>query len=41
MARTKQLVVCIDNGGYQAPLERRKIYVAIRDSTAEKHDLLG
>jgi hypothetical protein len=40
MARTKQLVVCIDNSGYEASLERRKIYVALRDPTAERHGLL-
>ena len=41
MARTasKQLVVCIDNEGYSASLEKRKIYVALRDPTAEKHGL--
>jgi hypothetical protein len=38
--RSKQLVVCIDNEGYSASLERRKIYVALRDPAAEKHDLL-
>jgi hypothetical protein len=36
----KQLVVCIENDGYPASLEKRKIYVALRDPTAEKHDLL-
>jgi hypothetical protein len=40
MARAKQLVVCIDNDGYEASLEKRKIYVALRDPAAEKHDLL-
>jgi hypothetical protein len=35
-----QLVVCIDNEGYGASLERRKIYVALRDAPAEKHRLL-
>ena len=40
MARAKQLVVCIDNEGYKASLEKRKIHVALRDPTAEKHDLL-
>jgi hypothetical protein len=40
MARAKQLVVCIDNDGYGASLEKRKIYVAVRDLAAEKHDLL-
>lgn len=28
--------ICIDNGGYKASLERRKIYVARRDAAAEK-----
>ena len=37
---SKQLVVCIDNDGYPASLERRKIYVALRDPAAEKHGLL-
>jgi hypothetical protein len=40
MARAKQLVVCIDNDGYEASLEKRKIYVALRDPTAEKHELI-
>jgi hypothetical protein len=38
--RSKQLVVCIDNEGYPASLERRKIYVALRDQASEKHGLL-
>ena len=40
MAQAKQLVVCVDNKGYAASLEKRKIYVALRDSAAEKHGLL-
>jgi len=42
MARTqaKQLVVCIDNRGYRASFEKRKIYVALRDAAAEKHGLV-
>jgi hypothetical protein len=42
MAKTqsKQLVVCLDNEGYEVSLERRKIYVALRDATAAKHGLL-
>jgi len=36
---TKQLVVCVDNAGYEASLEKRKIYVALRDAAAEKHGL--
>jgi len=39
-ARAKQLVVCVDNDGYLASLELRKIYVALRDIDAEKHDLI-
>lgn len=42
MARlqARSLVVCIDNDGYLASLEKRKIYVALRDATAAKHGLL-
>jgi hypothetical protein len=36
----KQLAVCVANNGYAASLERRKIYVVLRDTEAEKHDLL-
>jgi hypothetical protein len=39
-ARAKQLVVCIENGDYPVSLEKRKIYVVLRDATAEKKDLL-
>ena len=38
--RTKQLVVCVENDGYAASLEKRKIYVAMRDAVAEKHHML-
>ena len=40
MAKSKQLVVCIDNEGYPASLEKRKIYVALPDAGAEKQGLL-
>jgi hypothetical protein len=42
MAKTpsKQLVVCVDNEGYPASLEKRKIYVALADRSAEKHGLV-
>jgi hypothetical protein len=42
MAKTqaKQFVACIDNEGYTASLEKRKIYIALRDATADKHGLL-
>ena len=39
-AQARQLVVCIDNDDYAASLERRKIYVALRDVAAEKKGLL-
>ena len=39
-AQTKRLVVCIDNEGYPASLEKRKIYVALPDAGADKHGLL-
>jgi hypothetical protein len=37
---TKQLVVCVNNEGYAASLEKRKIYVTLRDAAAEKHGLV-
>ncbi len=42
MAKTqaKQLVVCVDNEGYAVSLEKRKIYVALRDAIADKHSML-
>jgi hypothetical protein len=42
MARSpsRQLVVCVNNEGYPASLEKRKIYVMLRDLSAEKHGLL-
>src|SRR5262245_9315534 len=39
-AQVRQLVVCVGNNGYPASLEKRKIYVALRDTNAEKHGLL-
>jgi hypothetical protein len=37
---SKQFVVCIQNEGYPASLERRKIYVSLRDAVAEREGLL-
>lgn len=37
---SKNLVMCLDDGGYPASLERRKIYVALRDQAAERHGML-
>ena len=39
-SQAKHLVVCIGNDGYAASLEKRKIYVALRDLAAEKHGLV-
>ena len=37
MAKTaKRLVICVVNAGYEASLERWKIYVALSDAHAEK-----
>ena len=32
--------MCVSNEGYPASLERRKIYVALRDADAGKHGLV-
>ncbi|HEX2887313.1 hypothetical protein [Vineibacter terrae] len=37
---SKQLVVCVNNDGYPASLEKRKIYVLLRDQVAEDRGLL-
>lgn len=39
-ASTKRLTICVENDGYPASLEKRKMYVALRDGTAEAHELL-
>jgi hypothetical protein len=39
-SQTKQLVVCVDNEGFPASLEKRKIYIALPDADVEKHGLL-
>ncbi len=36
----QRLVVCVDNADYPAALEKRKIYVAIPDSDADREGLL-
>ncbi len=36
--RARYYVLCIDNAGYEASLEARKIYVAIPDADAEAED---
>jgi hypothetical protein len=39
-SQPKHLVVCVKNDGYAASLERRKLYIALRDPSAEKHGLM-
>jgi hypothetical protein len=39
-SQPKQLVVCVENEGYSASLERRKLYVALFDAVAEKRGLV-
>ncbi len=38
-ATQRQLVVCLQNEGFSASLEKRKIYVALRDPKAEAHGM--
>jgi hypothetical protein len=38
--QAKQLVVCVENDGYAVSLEKRKIYVALRDAAAERCNML-
>jgi hypothetical protein len=38
--KADQLVVCVDNDGYPASLETRKIYVTLGDAGAAKHGML-
>jgi hypothetical protein len=34
---TSQLLICVENKGYRASLEKRKVYVSIPDAGALKH----
>lgn len=36
--RGRYLVLCLENEGYEASLEARKIYVALPDADARTHD---
>jgi hypothetical protein len=38
--QTRQSVVCVKNEGYAASLEKHKLYVMLRDPSAQKHGLL-
>ena len=35
--RRRQLVLCVNNAGYEVSLEPRKFYVALPDADAESH----
>ena len=41
MKKTKtasaRLLICVENRGYTASLEKRKLYVALSDSSATRH----
>lgn len=37
---SRQLAVCVNSAEYPASLEKRKIYVTLRDAVAEKEGLL-
>jgi hypothetical protein len=34
---TQQLVICVENEGYEASLETRKLYIKLEDEPASKH----
>ena len=36
----RQFVICVDNGGYPASLERWKVYRALPDREADAHGML-
>jgi hypothetical protein len=36
-SRTKGLAICVENDGYAASLERRKVYVVLPDAQAARH----
>ena len=39
-SKPKRFIVCVANEGYAASLEKRKIYVGLRDPQAAKHGLI-
>ena len=39
-SQPKQLVVCVSNDGHPVSLEKRKIYIALRDASADKLGLV-
>ena len=37
---TIEFVICVQNDGYEASLEKRKLYARIPDKKSESHDLI-
>ncbi len=37
---SQQMMVCLENEGYEASLEKRKLYIALIDEDAAKHKLV-
>jgi hypothetical protein len=35
-----KLAICVNNAGYEASLERRKLYSVVPDAQAKKHQLI-
>ena len=33
----RHFMICVDNGGYESSLEKRKLYEVLTDRVAEKH----
>ena len=40
MKKPSGFVICVNNKGYLASLEQRKIYRFIRDAEAERHNMI-
>ena len=39
-AATRRFVICVENDGYPASLEKRKIYLALSDPGSSEHGLV-
>jgi hypothetical protein len=37
---SQQMMVCLENDGYEASLEKRKLYISLIDDDAAKHKLV-
>ena len=40
MAKTRRLVICVDNSGFEVSLELRKIYISIPDAPAARKGMV-